>query len=118
MKVSLETNNPKGHLAKVGQFLTCRYVLGKEDGSYTIGQRGDVVWLWEIRFGYLEAKHFNISNTAGDSGKTAVVNADGMRQLRPVFFDKDRCPYSSRSKIREELEEGLLFSPLVQATVE
>jgi hypothetical protein len=118
IKVSLETNPPKGHLAKVGQYLTCRYVLGNEDGSYTIGERGDVVWIWEVRFGYLEEKHFNVSNTQGDSGKTAVVNADGMRQLQPVFFDSARCPYTSRSKIREVLEQGLRSSPAHVETVD
>jgi hypothetical protein len=118
IKVSLETNPPKGHLAKVGQYLTCRYVLGNEDGSYTIGQRGDVVWFWEVCFGYLKAKHFNISNTQGDSGKTAVVNAAGMQQLQPVFFDSDRCPYSLRSKIRKVLEQGLRSSPVHLASVD
>jgi len=118
IKVSLEDNPPKGHLAKEGQYLTCRYVLGKEDGSYTIGERGDVVWIWEVRFGCLETKHFNISNTAGDSGKTAVVSAEGMHQLHPVYFDAARCPYSSRSQKRRVLEEGLRTSPAHVETVE
>jgi hypothetical protein len=114
IKVSLETNPPKGHLAKEGQYLTCRYVLGNEDGTYVMGQRGDVVWIWEIRFGYLQSCHFNLSNTQGDSGKTAVVNAEGIRQLHPVYFDAERCPYPSRSKIREELARGLLTKRFVR----
>jgi hypothetical protein len=118
IKVSLETNCPKAHLAKVGQYLAARYVLGNGDGSYTIGERGDIVWIWEIRFGYLQKRHFNISNTPGDSGKTAVVNAAGMRRLQPVYFDVGRCPYTSRSRIRAELEQGLLFSPIHTATVD
>jgi hypothetical protein len=87
--------------------LTCRYVLGKQDGTYVIGERGDVVWIWEVRFGLLEVKHYNISNTAGDSGKTAVVNAAGMEELQPVYFDAGHCPYSVRSKKRSELESDL-----------
>ena len=117
IKVSLETNPPKGHLAKEGQYLTCRYVLGQDDGSYAIGERGDVVWIWEIRFGYLEERHFNVSNTQGDSGKTAVVSADGMRQLQPVFFDAARCPYTSRSKIRYQLEMNLRSTQVHVATL-
>lgn len=107
VKFSLETNNPKAHLPKVGPHLTCRYVLGRQDGSYVVGERGDVVWIWEVRFGFLKERHYNISNTAGDSGKTAVVNAAGMEELRPVYFDAGRCPYSVRSTRRSELESDL-----------
>lgn len=103
IKVALEKNNPKGHLAKAGHYLTCRYVLGNVDGTYTIGQRGDVVWIWELRFGHLEKRHFNISNTAGDSGKTAMVNAAGMDQLEIAYFDPRYSPYTSRSSYIKRL---------------
>jgi len=112
IKVALEGNNPKGHLAKEGQYLVCRYVLGDESGHFTIGERGDVVWIWEIRYGYIEQRHFNVSNTPGDSGKTAVVSAEGMEELLPIYFDKDRCPYSLRSRRRQELEKALLLNPI------
>ena len=97
IKVALEANKPKGHLAKPGPYLTCRYVLCDEDGVFTLGKanRGEVVWIWEVRFGYLEEQHFNISNTAGDSGKTAVVNQAGMEQLAVVYADRDRSPVGS-----------------------
>src|SRR5262249_54639240 len=98
IKMALETNNPKGHLPKEGHYLTCRYVLGDADGNCEIGTRGDVVWIWELRFGHLETEHFNISNTAGDSGKTAVVNRDGMDRLAIVYVDRVRCPYGPRSR--------------------
>jgi hypothetical protein len=62
-------------------------------------------------------EHFNPSDTEGDSGKTAPINAEGMRQLTPVYFNVDHCPYTSRSKIRRELAQGLLSSPFVR-TVE
>jgi len=99
IKIALETNKPKGHLAKPGYYLTCRYVLCDETGIYTRGKanRGNVIWIWEIRFGYLESEHFSLSNTQGDSGKTAVVNGVGMEQLKVIFCDLDRCPYSARS---------------------
>lgn len=93
IKMSVEKNKPKAHLPKEGYYLTCRYVLGNKDGTYTLKKRGEFVWIWEIRFGYLLKKHFNVSNTKNDSGKTAVVNAEGMKKLIPVFFNKNHCPY-------------------------
>ncbi len=106
IKVALEKNNPKGHLPKLGHYLICRYVLGSEDGTYTVGSknRGDVVWIWELRFGHLENQHFNISNTEGDSGKTAVVNKEGMKQLAVIYFDPSHCPYGAKSLYRKELK--------------
>jgi len=104
IKMSLEKNSPKGHLPKEGQYLTCRYVLGNQDGTYTLGKRGDFIWIWEIRFGYLKKHHFNVSNTANDSGKTAIVNSKGMKRLKPIFFNENHCPYGLKSKIRKELK--------------
>ncbi len=94
IKVALETNKPKGHLAKAGHYLTCRYVLGEEDGTYERGQRGEVAWIWELRFGYLSEEHFSVSNTQGDSGKTAAVKEEGMKRLAVVYFDPRLCPYA------------------------
>jgi hypothetical protein len=96
IKVALEDNKPKGHLAKPGPHLIVRYVLGSPDRGYTRGKqnRGDVVWIWEIRAGVLEIQHFNISSTAGDSGKTAVVNKLGMEALKVVYCDAGICPIS------------------------
>ena len=87
IKIALESNKPKGHLAKEGYYLTCRYVLGSSNGSYVRGKtnRGDVIWIWEIRFGYLLADHFSLSSTPGDSGKTAVINAEGFKELSRVY---------------------------------
>jgi hypothetical protein len=59
---------------------------------------GNVVWLWELRFGYRKESHFNVSNTKGDSGKTAVINAAGMEALSLVYLDRKRSPFTERSK--------------------
>lgn len=99
IKVALETNKPKGHLAKEGYYLICRYVLASEDGIFDNKERGNVVWIWEIRFGYLEFSHFNLSNTPGDSGKTAVVNSVGMEALKVIYIDLDKCPLSKSGKL-------------------
>ncbi len=101
IKVALETNKPKGHLAKPGPHLTCRYVLGREDGAFTVGKpnRGDVVWIWEIRVGSLGTEHFNLSNTPGDSGKTATINTAGMTQLELVYCNLGCCPYAPKGRL-------------------
>ena len=98
IKVALENNKPKGHLVKPGPHITCRYVLCADDGSFTREKRGVIARIWEVRVGVLQKRHFNISNTKKDSGKTATVNAAGMNALVPVFLDKDRCPWSPRGK--------------------
>lgn len=104
IKVALETNKPKGHLAKPGSHLTCRYVLASADGVYKAGKllRGDVVWIWEVRAGVLDAEHFNISNTPGDSGKTAVINAEGFKRLQVVYCALPFCPVGKKARAAYE----------------
>jgi hypothetical protein len=105
VKIALETNKPKGHLIKTGRYLTCRYVLCDQSGTpmFEKANRGSIPWIWEVRCGILDDHHFSVSNTAGDSGKTAVVNAQGMEALKIVYLDTERLPYSERSKIRAQL---------------
>jgi len=102
IKIALENNRPKGHLAKPGYYLTCRYVLGSKHGDVDIHRRGDVVWIWEVRFGLLGESDFNKSSTEGDSGKTAVVNKEGMKKLVVVYCDLDRMPFPSKSRLAQE----------------
>ncbi len=114
LKIALENNKPKGHLAKPGHYLTCRYVLCQPNGSLKIGkdQRGVKPYIWELRCGYLLVEHFNLSNTEGDSGKTAVVNAAGMAVLQVVYCDLERTPFSTKGKTYrsyQRLFEGNLF---------
>ena len=105
IKVALENNKPKGHLAKAGFYITCRYVLVDENGVYNPNLRGQVVALWEVRFGYLNDDHFNISNTPGDSGKTAVINKEGMESLKIVYLNLAIAPYSARSSTYKLLQK-------------
>jgi len=116
IKVALETNKPKGHLVKPGPHLTVRYVLGSEDGSYVPGKenRGDVAWIWEVRAGVLEDRHFNVSNTEGDSGKTAVINAEGFTQLQLVYCSMPLFPAGKRTRenyLASMKEHGNVPSP-------
>ncbi|WP_258060725.1 helix-turn-helix domain-containing protein [Rathayibacter rathayi] len=95
IKTALESNYPKGHLAKPGTYLTFRYCLGSADGGYQRGKenRGPTVWVWEIRVGRLEIEDFAISNTAADSGKTAVIKTQSMKSMLVVFQDNRFYPY-------------------------
>lgn len=114
IKVALEQNKPKGHLAKAGWYITARYVLcdGTEPHLYTKGVRGPTVFIWELRLGQLADEHFNLSNTPGDSGKTAVVNGSGMQALKVIYVDLQRAPVSARVRhVYEDLVRGISHSP-------
>lgn len=117
IKVALETNHPKGHLVKPGAHLTVRYVLADEQGKYQRGKehRGKVVWIWEVRVGFLEELDFNISNTEGDSGKTAVINSAGLDKLLPVFVDLEKCPYVPNGLVIRKLKRILKCTDLVMS---
>lgn len=95
IKMALESNKPKGHLPKPGLHLTCRYVLADRTGSYKRGRenRGSVPWIWEIRIGFLNEADFSISNTKGDSGKTAVIKTGALDRLTCIFFNPAHNPY-------------------------
>lgn len=95
IKVALEKNSPKGHLAKAGYYLTFRYVLSSEDGEYIKGKenRQDTVTIWEVKMGYLTLEDFAISNTDGDSGKTAVIKTPALNDMKLLYFDPSCVPY-------------------------
>lgn len=112
IKTALETNAPKGHLPKAGHYLTVRYVLLGSDGKLVASTRGESVWIWEIRFGELDLTDFNLSSTAGDSGKTAVVNKAGMEKLKVIYLDEERCPYGPRSPYRKSFTVSPTTAPI------
>lgn len=114
VKVALELNKPKGHLAKEGWYITARYVLCDSNGPFAFnkGVRGPTAYIWELRLGRLSDAHFNLSNTPGDSGKTAVVNGLGMDALKVIYVDLARAPLTARArKSYEELIAGINRSP-------
>jgi transcriptional regulator with XRE-family HTH domain len=96
LKTALETNYPKGHLPKEGVYITFRYVLGGVDGTYVRGDRSSTVWVWEVRIGHLTEQDFSISNTAGDSGKTAVIRTNSLKAMSLVMQDERFYPYVRR----------------------
>jgi transcriptional regulator with XRE-family HTH domain len=98
IKVALESNKPKGHQPKPGTYITFRYVLCGDDGLYLRGkeQRGSRMFIWEVKVGVLRKEDFSLSNTEGDSGKTAVVKTDIFNGMSLVYYDPDLLPYGSR----------------------
>lgn len=99
IKIALETNTPKGHLPKAGLYVTFRYVLGDPDGSYARGKenRGPTIWIWECRVGHLTTDDYNLSNTEGDSGKTAVIKLEAFAKMSRIFYVPSLLPYASRT---------------------
>lgn len=99
LKMALETNKPKGHLPKAGTYITFRYILGDKDGNYNRGKdkRGDTVWIWEIKVGYVREEDFSCSNTAGDSGKTAVIKTPVFNNMHLVYYVPQHLPYSPKN---------------------
>jgi len=100
LKMALETNRPKGHLPKAGCYIIFRYALGYKDGTFTRGKenRGDTVWIWEVKLGSLSEDDFSLSNTDGDSGKTAVVKSTVHNHMPLVYFDERFLPYVNNIK--------------------
>jgi hypothetical protein len=113
IKMALNRNNPKGHLAKEGHYLTCRYLLINDDGVACVEKvdrpRARRPVIWELRTGYLLERHFNLSNTDGDSGKTAVINGDGLEELKVVYVDLEMVPGTRRGARYRAYEA--LFEP-------
>lgn len=100
LKIALETNKPKGHLPKEGIYMIFRYILGDINYKYIKGKnnRGNVVWIWEVKVGYLSRNDFVLSNTPGDSGKTAVIKTECLNSMALIYYDKNLLPYSGNKK--------------------
>lgn len=95
VKIALETNRPKGHLPKPGTYLTFRYVLCDKEGAFMRGKehRGETAYIWEAKAGALTKEDFDLSNTSGDSGKTAVVKTVSFDRMALVYFNPALMPY-------------------------
>lgn len=96
IKVALEKNSPKGHLPKQGTYLCFRYVLGDKEGRYQKGKanRGNTVWIWEVKVGRIGTQDFAVSSTAGDSGKTAVIKTSVFNEMPLVYYVPEFLPYA------------------------
>jgi transcriptional regulator with XRE-family HTH domain len=101
VKTALERNKPKGHLPKPGVHLTFRYVLCDREGHFTRGKenRGKTAHVWEVKTGVLAENDYDLSNTEGDSGKTAVIKTNVLRAMTLIYFDPRLLPYAARSDV-------------------
>jgi len=94
IKIALENNYPKGHLPKSGNYIFFRYVLVDNNKFERKSKnRGTTAEIWEVKCGYLKESDFNMSNTEGDSGKTAVVKGSSLNNMPLVYFNPNFCPY-------------------------
>jgi transcriptional regulator with XRE-family HTH domain len=100
LKMALEKNPPKGHQPKPGTYITFRYILGSKMGEYVKGtkNRGNTVWIWEIKVGKITKDDFSCSNTAGDSGKTATFIAASHNKMHLVYYVPEFLPYAKNKK--------------------
>lgn len=101
VKTALEKNKPKAHLPKPGAHLTFRYVLCDREGGFTRGKenRGKTAHVWEVKVGVLAVSDYDLSNTAGDSGKTAVIRTNVLNAMPLVYFEPRLLPYASRGEM-------------------
>ncbi len=98
VKTALERNKPKAHLPKRGIHLTFRYVLCNHQGGFTRGKEncGKTAQVWEVKAGELSENDYDLSNTEGDSGKTAVIKTTVLRAMTLIYFDPRLLPYATR----------------------
>ncbi len=69
--------------------------FGDKSGAFAKGKekRGNTAYIWEARAGVLKLEDFGVSNTPGDSGKTAVVKAASLDAMTLVYFNPALMPY-------------------------
>jgi hypothetical protein len=99
VKTALERNKPKAHLPKPGIHLTFRYVLCGREGGFVRGKenRGKTAHVWEVKVGKLGVNDYDLSNTEGGSGKTAVIKTVVLRAMTLIYFDPRLLPYATRN---------------------
>jgi transcriptional regulator with XRE-family HTH domain len=98
LKTALERNKPKAHMPKPGLHLTFRYVLCDHEGRFTRGKenRGKTAHVWEVKVGELGVNDYDLSNTEGGSGKTAVIKTAVLRKMTLIYFNPQLLPYATR----------------------
>jgi transcriptional regulator with XRE-family HTH domain len=90
VRATLETDRPVGEAP--GIYLVFRYVLVDRKGEYTRGEasRGDVVTVWEARFGELAEGDF----LAARGGKGPTVRKNALDRMELVYYDPALLPYA------------------------
>ena len=50
----------------------------------------------EVKVGHIKEEDFSCSNTAGDSGKTAVIKTDIFNKMHLVYYVPEHLPYAQK----------------------
>jgi hypothetical protein len=89
---ALETDRPVGGPETPGIYLVFRYVLVDRKGEYTRGKdsRGDMVAVWEARFGELAGGDF----IPPRGGKGPTLRKDALERMELVYYDPALLPYA------------------------
>jgi transcriptional regulator with XRE-family HTH domain len=101
VKAALETDRPVGGAA--GIYLVFRYVLVDRKGEYTRGKgsRGDLVAVWEARFGELAESDF----LPARGGKGPTLRKDALDRMELVYYDPVLLPYAKATGIYARLHK-------------
>jgi transcriptional regulator with XRE-family HTH domain len=92
VKTALETDRPVAGPELAGIYLVFRYVLVDRKGEYTRGKasRGDMVAVWEARFGELGESDF--IPPRGGHGPT--LRRESLDRMELVYYDSALLPYA------------------------
>jgi transcriptional regulator with XRE-family HTH domain len=92
VRTALETDRPVGGAETAGIYLVFRYVLVDRKGEYTRGKasRGDMVAVWEARFGELTEADF----IPPRGGKGPTLRKEALEGMELVYYDPALLPYA------------------------
>ncbi len=90
---ALETDRPASGASTAGvYYLTFRYVLAGQDGTFTRGKesRGDMIVVWEVRFGEVAPEDFLRATRNGG----APLKKEALDGMELVYYDPELLPYA------------------------
>ena len=113
VRTALETDRPVTGPELAGIHLVFRYVLVDRKGEYTRGKdsRGDMVAVWEARFGELDEADF--IPPRGGHGPT--LRKDSLDRMELVYYDSDLLPYAKPTGVYAQLRRPLGVARPAQA---
>ena len=102
VKTALETDRPIGGSKTAGIYLVFRFVLVDQKGGYTRGaaSRGDMVAVWEARYGELAEADF----IPHRGGKGPTLRKDALDRMELVYYDPALLPYAKPTGVYARLQ--------------